>query len=306
MALRLVSTSARGRALVAARPFVAGERVFKERPLFYADPTAPTAAASPALADRLFARLPLAPLRAACEEEGVRYPLLVAQMIVHSLVDKSADAEASTFDVFWGAVAQLQTHVPDPPPPRWAAQYGLLRAAFCAPEARIRGADQLFASGALDQAWFACTLGALHANLVRTSPTHVALLSIGSMLNHDCAPNLDFAFFEDAPAAAAAGSPSAMATSAGASAPSRAFGALGVAELCARTDIAEGDELTITYVSPLAPAAARPDGASPLGVPAGRERGVPSAAQREQLRLAHGFDCDSCACASRQAGNTTS
>ena len=84
-AVRVIATTERGRSLVAARAFVAGERVFRERPLIHADPTAPLGAAGAprALADRVLARLPLGALRESCAREGVRYPLLVAQMLVH-------------------------------------------------------------------------------------------------------------------------------------------------------------------------------------------------------------------------------
>lgn len=286
-AIRLVQTGqGRGRALVTARGFAAGERVFRERPLMHADPTAPPARAGavPSLPDRVLARLPLEPLRAACARDGVRYPLLVAQMLVHSLTASTGGAAAGpTFDDFWHSVAQLHAHAPEPRLPRWAEQFSLLRHAFCAPEARMRGAAQLFAPGLLDEPWYGRTLGALHANLVRTGEGRVALLSVGSLLNHDCDPNLSFSFHAGGPepsssfggggeAAAAAGAPPT-------------FGALGVAELTAARRIAEGEELTMPYVSPLA--------AGPGG------RGVPSAAQAEQLRLAHGFDCGSCACPSR-------
>jgi len=284
-ALRLISTKTRGRALVAARSFVAGERVFRERPLIVADPLSlpPAATEHSPLGERLRARLPLGPLRESCAAEGVRYPLLVAQMLVTSLTASAESTDGPSFEAFWESASALSAPPPVERPARWSLHYELLRESFCDPTAKILGAEQLFAQGALDEDWVTQTLAMLHANLIRVTEREVALLALGSMVNHDCAPNLDFDFFRDSPVSAGAVVPG---------------GASGVAEFCAKRDIREGEELTMAYVSPLAP----PPGGSVApglrGAVSGRR--VPSAEQREQLRTAHGFDCDSCACASRE------
>ena len=98
----------------------------------------------------------------------------------------------------------------------------------------------------------------------QVSAREVALFAIGSMCNHDCAHNLEFNYETDADG--------------------------GVATFTARVPIAEGDELTITYVSPLR--YPRADGGG---------RGVPDAEGMAALRTAHGFDCASCACATKAA-----
>lgn len=285
---KLVETSTRGRALVATRAFAVGERIFRERPIALFDPTAPQphVSESSPLHVRLGARLPLGPLRAACAAEGVRYPLLVAHMLLRSLTASVAGVGGPSFESFWESVALLHGQVPAPAPARWAEQYALLRAAFCAPEARIRGAEQLFGPGVLDEAWFAHTLAALHANLVRpsaASPELLALFSIGSMLNHDCEPNLEFCFDEGAEAPPAGGRPDGATAG-----PDVA----GVAEFVAARAIRAGEELTMPYVSPieLLPAEA---------TRAGPRRPALTTAQRSALQSAHGFDCDSCACPSR-------
>jgi hypothetical protein len=104
------------------------------------------------------------------------------------------------------------------------------------------------------------------------SAREVALFAIGSMCNHDCAHNLDFDFAPDAEG--------------------------GVAHFTARAPIAAGDELTITYVSPLRYAE---DGGGGGGGGGGAPRGVPDADGMAALRTAHGFDCASCACATKPA-----
>jgi hypothetical protein len=126
---RLTSTATRGRSLAATRAFAPGERVFMERPIIVADPLAPRPQLDELgddaqLTARLMARLPLGPLREACARDGLRYPLLVAEMVARSLVGKAAGADAPSFERFWGAVASLTAPLPPEQPERWAEQYG--------------------------------------------------------------------------------------------------------------------------------------------------------------------------------------
>lgn len=332
-ALKLAMGGARGRGLVATRRFEPGALVFKERPIVLFD-TERAAAGEPSVhhitptARKLSARLPLEKLRRHCAEHGIRYPLVVADMAIKSLCTPPCSVLTEPFKEFWTRVNYLhRTPAPRPLPARWSAEHALLRDAFCSPQASVDGANALFADeGQFGLDWYARTLSTLHGNLMRVSDSEIALFECASMLNHDCQHNLLFSFetggtvarfiarkpIEVRPRAQRAERPRRRRRRRVARRRARPPATARPRRARARPRAArgarwqEGEELTITYVSPLAVVSPQQQrqraagGAAPASA-AGPDDELlaPSPEQRAALRLAYGFDCDSCGCARR-------